>query len=460
MLHRIRTATLALATLSATAFAAPALAGGIEPLTTELSSGLLRFPTGAYSAPGDFTRFYVTEKRGTIRTLNLKTGELSAGNFLDIDSLVGGGGSTNDERGLLGLAFHPEWQTNRRFYVYYTANSGATVIAEYTAIDGETVDTGSARTIWTYSQPFTNHNGGWIGFGPDGYLYVASGDGGSGGDPGNRAQDITSQPLGKMHRIDVNGDDFPTDPNRNYAIPADNPFVGVTGDDEIWAYGLRNPWRSSFDMSNGDLYIADVGQNTREEINYQRAISTGGENYGWRCREGDANFNFSGDCANQTFTEPIHVYTHSQGFSVTGGYVYRGCAIPSLDGTYFFADYGTARIWSFDAGGGTGNFTVRTGELDPPGAAAINRIASFAQDLRGEVYIIEHGTGFNGELWKIVPQTPTIPANDLNCDGVVDFADLLALLAKYGPCDGCLEDLDGNHAVDFNDILSLLASWS
>ncbi|MHC4810062.1 MAG: PQQ-dependent sugar dehydrogenase [Planctomycetota bacterium] len=460
MLHRIRTAALAATSLGATVIAAPAVAGGVEPLTTELAANLLRYPTGAYSAPGDYTRFYVTEKRGTIQVLNLKTGVQSAGDFLDIDSLVGGGGSTNDERGLLGLAFHPEWQTNRLFYVYYTANNGATVIAEYTAIDGETADPGSGRTIWTYSQPFTNHNGGWIGFGPDGYLYIASGDGGSGGDPGNRAQDITNQPLGKMHRIDVNGDDFPTDPNRNYAIPADNPFVGVIGDDEIWAYGLRNPWRSSFDMGNGDFYIADVGQNAREEINFQRSISAGGENYGWRCREGNANFNFSGDCANQTFTEPIHVYTHSQGFSVTGGYVYRGCAIPSLDGTYFFADYGTARIWSFDAGGGTGNFTVRTGELDPPGSASINRIASFAQDLRGEVYIIEHGTGFNGELWKIVPETPTVPANDLNCDGVVDFSDLLALLAQYGPCDGCLEDLDGNHAVDFNDILSLLASWS
>jgi glucose/arabinose dehydrogenase len=463
MLHRTRIAVLGAATIATALTSGMAHAGGeIEPLTTELASPLLRYPTGAYSAPQDSTRFYITEKRGQIRILNLKTGVLSSDPFINIDPLVGGGGSTNDERGLLGLAFHPDWQSNRKFYVYYTANSGATVIAEYTATDGDVADPGSARIVWTYSQPFTNHNGGWIGFGPDGFLYIGSGDGGAGGDPGNRSQDITDQPLGKMHRIDVDGDDFPSDPNRNYAIPADNPFAakGQIGDDEIWAYGLRNPWRSSFDMSTGDLYIADVGQNAREEINFQRSISPGGENYGWRCREGDANFNFTGDCADQTFTEPIHVYTHGVGFSVTGGYVYRGCAIPTLDGTYFFADFGTSRIWSFNAGGGTGNFTERTSELNPPGSASINRIASFAQDLRGEVYIIEHGTGSNGELWKIVPVTPTQSENDLNCDGAVDFTDLLALLSAYGPCDGCFEDLDGNHEVDFNDILTLLADWS
>lgn len=463
MLHRTRIAVLGAATIAAALTSGVATAGGeIEPLTTELTAPLLRFPTGAYSAPQDSTRFYITEKRGTIRILNLKTGVINSDVFLDIDSLVGGGTSTNSERGLLGLAFHPDWQTNRKFYVYYTANSGATVIAEYTATDADVADAGSANTVWTYSQPFSNHNGGWIGFGPDGYLYIGSGDGGSGGDPGNRGQDLTNQPLGKMHRIDVNGDDFPADANRDYAIPADNPFAakGEIGDDEIWAYGLRNPWRSSFDMDTGDLYIADVGQNAREEINFQRSISNGGENYGWRCREGNSNFNFGGNCSEQTFTEPIHVYTHSLGFSVTGGYVYRGCAIPTLDGTYFFADYGTSRIWSFNAGGGSSNFNDRSTELNPPGTPSINRIASFAQDLRGEVYIIEHGTGSNGEMWKIVPVTPTQSDNDLNCDGAVDFTDLLALLSVYGPCDGCFEDLDGNHEVDFNDLLALLADWS
>jgi len=463
MSHRTcRLAAALAASLGAGLVASPATAidgDGIEPLTTELAAPLLRFPTGAYAAPDDYTRFYIVEKRGEIRILNLKTGQINAEPFLDIDPLVGGGGSVNSEQGLLGLAFHPDWQANRTFYVYYTNNSGNTTIAEYTATDADTADPDSATTVWSFGQPFGNHNGGWIGFGPDGYLYIASGDGGAAGDPGNRGQDITNQPLGKLHRIDVDGDDFPSDPNRNYAIPPDNPFVDAIGDDEIWAYGLRNPWRCTFDRANGDLYIADVGQNAREEINWQRSDSPGGQNYGWRCREGDINFQFSGNCADQVFTEPIYAYPHSQGRSITGGHVYRGCAIPSLDGTYFFADWITNRIWSFDAGGGTGNFAERTTELDPPGSASIIRIASFAEDLRGEMYVIEHGSGFNGELWKIVPETPTIPEEDLNCDGSVDFDDLLSVISAFGPCDGCLEDLDGNHQVDFDDILTLLSAW-
>ncbi|MFK7961587.1 MAG: PQQ-dependent sugar dehydrogenase, partial [Phycisphaerales bacterium] len=451
---------IAAAALAGVALAAPtALAGdGVEPLTTEIATNLLRFPTGAYSAPDDYTRFYITEKRGTIAILNLKTGEKNAEKFLDIDSLVGGGGSTNDERGLLGLAFHPNWQKNRQFFVYYTANSGASVVARYTATDADNADASSADTIWTFPQPFGNHNGGWIDFGGDGYLYIGTGDGGSGGDPGNRAQDITNQLLGKMLRIDVDGDDFPADPNKDYAIPADNPFASSQGDDEIWSYGIRNPWKSSFDMETGDLYIADVGQNAREEVNFQPASSTGGENYGWRCREGNANFNFNGNCSSQTFTEPIHVYTHSLGFSITGGYVYRGCQIPSLDGTYFFADYGSSRIWSFDAGGGTENFATRTAELDPPNGT-INRIAAFGQDLRGEMYVLSHGTGFNGIMWKIVPETATVSELDFDCSGAVDFADLLAVLSSYGPCDGCLTDTDGDGVISFTDILNVLAAF-
>ncbi|MCZ6492810.1 MAG: PQQ-dependent sugar dehydrogenase [Planctomycetota bacterium] len=308
------------------------LAGaGIEPLTTvRVASGLNR-PVFATHAPGDFSRLFIVEQRGVIKILDLATKMVLAEPFLDIDVLVGGPNDNFDERGLLGLAFHPDYQTNGYFYVNYTNNSSDTSIRRFTVSGNPDIaDPASFFTLLTISQPFANHNGGWMGFGPnDDYLYIATGDGGFFCDPGQRAQDITNQLLGKMLRIDVDGDDFPKDINRNYAIPPDNPFVGVTGDDEIWAYGLRNPWRSSFDRETGDLYIADVGQNAREEIDYQPAASRGGENYGWDCEEGTECANsVSPDCAgtangcscgDPTLVNPIHEYTHSFGFSITGG---------------------------------------------------------------------------------------------------------------------------------------------
>ncbi|MBT8484557.1 MAG: hypothetical protein HKO59_02975 [Phycisphaerales bacterium] len=456
-----RSAILAAALLGTTLLTATtATAGsGIEPITSvRVAAGLTR-PIFATHAPGDYKRLYVIQKRGQIRIVNLNTGVVSASSFMDIDSIVGGGTTTNNEQGLLGLAFHPDFKANGFFYVYYTNNSGNSVIARYRAketspgsgiYNPDIADVSSAFTIMTFSQPFSNHNGGWIGFGPnDGYLYIATGDGGSAGDPSNRAQDITSQRLGKMLRLDVDG-------GSPYAVPADNPFVGVTGDDEIWAYGLRNPWRPSFDRDTGDLYIADVGQFSWEEISYQSADSAGGENYGWRCREGMHNFTFTGACFDQTFTEPFHEYPNpSQGRSITGGYVYRGCAIPSLRGTYFFADYVSARIWSVDAGGTTDNFTIRTSELVPD-IGAINNIASFGEDARGEIYICDQS---GGEIFKIVPVKPTILPADLDCNGAVDFTDLLTLLAAWGECDGCLPDLDGDDMVGFADLLAMLASW-
>ncbi|UCG33591.1 MAG: PQQ-dependent sugar dehydrogenase, partial [Phycisphaerales bacterium] len=371
------------------------------PLTTELvASGLAR-PVFVTAPPGDKDRVFIVEQRsgstGRIRIVVLATGVLNPTPFLSITGL-----STGNEQGLLGLAFHPDYWNNGYFYVNYTAG-GFTYIERYTVSpDPDVADASSAALIMRFGQPYTNHNGGWIGFGPnDGYLYIGSGDGGSAGDPGNRAQDITSQKLGKVLRIDVDADDFPTDPTANYAIPPDNPFVGVAGDDEIWAYGLRNPWRNSFDAETGDLWIADVGQSAWEEIDFQPADSAGGENYGWRCYEGDAAYNTTGCAAASTMEFPIHAYSHGGGrCSVTGGYVYRGCEIPDLAGTYFFADYCSAQIWSFRFDGVTvSEFTDRTAELDPPGALAITSITSFGEDAFGELYICDLG----GEVFRIVP---------------------------------------------------------
>ena len=245
-----------------------------EALTTELVvSGLAR-PVQVVAAPNDYDRIFIVEQRsgstGRIKIFNLDTGTLNSTPFLSVSV------NTSSEQGLLGLAFHPNYESNGYFYVNYTA-SGGTYIKRYTVSSNPDIaDSSSAYTIMNISQPYSNHNGGWLGFGPDGYLYIGTGDGGSGGDPGNRAQDITNQKLGKMLRIDVDG-------GSPYAIPSDNPFVGVTGDDEIWAYGLRNPWRCNFDRATGDLWIGDVGQNAYEEITFQPASSNGGENYGWRC---------------------------------------------------------------------------------------------------------------------------------------------------------------------------------
>jgi hypothetical protein len=260
-----------------------------------------------------------------------------------------------------------------------------------------------------------------------------------------------------MLRIDVNGDDFPSDPSRNYAIPASNPFVGVNGDDEIWSYGLRNPWRCSFDRMNGDLYIADVGQGAWEEIDYQPAASEGGENWGWRCYEGSQPFDPSNCPPAGTMVFPIHEYSHGVGCSVSGGYVYRGCDIPTLAGSYFFADYCSNNIWSFSyVGNSVANFTDRTSELAPGGGLSISSISAFGEDARGEMYICDL---FGGEVFKIVPETPTISLADLDCSGAVDVNDLLALLAAWGPCDGCPADLNGDGEVTSIDLTTLLSEW-
>ncbi|HCT44315.1 MAG TPA: hypothetical protein DF699_03810, partial [Phycisphaerales bacterium] len=253
-------------------------------LTTEVFVTGIDRPVYMTHAGDGSGRTFIIEQEGAIRIVDAD-GNLLPTPFMDIDGTVQGGDSGGNEQGLLGLAFHPDYANNGKFYVNYTGSGGDTRIAEYqvSSSDPNVADTGTARIIMFYDQPFSNHNGGWLGFGPDGYLYISAGDGGSANDPGNRAGNLSNY-LGKLHRVDVDGgDDFPADPNQNYEIPADNPFVGTAGAlESIWAYGLRNPWRTSFDRETGDLWIADVGQNVREEVNFAPAGDAGGQHYGWR----------------------------------------------------------------------------------------------------------------------------------------------------------------------------------
>lgn len=418
---------IAFASLAAGTLLAASTAHG-QFATTLKFSGVSR-PTVVTYAPGDPDRLFVCEKAGYIEIYNLATESLNSDHFLNIDSIVTGGTSNSNEQGLLGLAFHPNYEQNGYFYVYYTATAGSgdATIRRYSrnGSDPDHATTSGAMTLLSFDEPYSNHNGGWLGFGPDGYLYIATGDGGSAGDPGNRAQDITNQRLGKMLRIDV-------DNGSPYSIPADNPFVGVTGDDEIWAYGLRNPWRCAFDAESGDLWIADVGQNAREEVNYQSAGAAGGRNYGWKCMEANNCYSSSGGCScgSSSYTDPVFDYAHNSagGYSVTGGEVYRGCAMPGEAGTYFCADYVIGNIWKM-VPNGSGGFTTTNirSQLSPSiEGTTISSISNFGTDFYGEVYIASHSTG---RIFKIISDAEgeidcnfEPPVND-DCSGAIAVSD-------------------------------------
>lgn len=367
--------------------------------------------TYATGAPGDTDRLFVVEQRGRILILDLNTLTVNATPFLDIDSRILSG----SERGLLGLAFSPKYENNGLFYVNYSRNGdGATVVAEYSVTaNPDVADFNSERIVLTVSQPQSNHNGGWIGFSPlDDFLYVAMGDGGNFCDTGSghtagigNAQDIDANLLGKMLRIDPLG-------GVPYAVPNTNPFVGILGDDEIWCYGLRNPFRCSFDRDTGDLYMGDVGQDQREEVDYQSFTSLGGENYGWRCKEGINCPNGASGCpsttgcvcpgANPSLTNPIHDYPQAGVHcSVIGGYVYRGPTFPQLRGHYFFADYCSADVWSFRVDNGVKvDYQERTAKLSPSiDGFNLNLIQSFGEDTAGELYIVT-----SNAVFKIVPR--------------------------------------------------------
>jgi glucose/arabinose dehydrogenase len=347
------------------------------------------FPNLTFSSPvflthaGDATdRIFVIEQAGRIKVFPNSSNTLLSKEFLNITDRVSSGG----EKGLLGLAFHPDYATNGYFYVNYTT-ADSTVISRFQVTSNpDSAAKNSEFKILTFDQPYSNHNGGWTGFGPDGYLYIGTGDGGSGGDPQNNAQNINIL-LGKILRIDVDG-------GTPYAIPVTNPFYDSTGNvaKEIYAWGMRNPWRCSFDPVTGWLWAGDVGQNAWEEID----IIENGKNYGWRCYEGTHTYNTSG-CNYPEYVNPIWEYGHNPECSITGGYVYRGPSVPELEGKYIYGDYCSSKIWSLEYDGI--NPPVNQYLLNSTGS-----LTSFGVDQQNELYI----TSFNGNIYRFVPTVTSV----------------------------------------------------
>lgn len=396
-------------------------------------AGNLTQPLHVCSPPGD-DRLFIVEQRGKIKIL--QHGVVLPTPFLDISAKVDNG----TYGGLLGMAFHPNYASNGYFYVNYTNTSGNTRIVRYqvSPSNPNAANPQSETFILSISQPTDIHNGGNLAFGPhDGYLYIAMGDGGPGNDPNERGQNPGTL-LGKILRIDV-------DNGNPYAIPPDNPFVGVSGyRPEIWAMGVRQPWGLSFDALTHDMWMADVGETEWEEVNFQPASSAGGENYGWSVMEGPDCMDDPDGCAEENFVLPIHAYGHVGGLcSINGGAVYRGQLIPSLHGAYFFADYCTSRIWSFryDDESVT-DLVERTQELEPVGALGFDFISAIGTDSEGEMYIVDWTpTPGAGEIYKIVRSVSNVeaptppPALSLQIAGANPFQDELKLridLAEHG----------------------------
>ena len=357
----------------------------VDTGTEQTIKAVEAFPSLTFTSPVDIkqspdasNRFFVVEQQGVIKVFENTAGTSSSTNFLDIRSKV----TSSGELGLLGLAFHPDFATNGFFYINYTrANPLQTVIARYKATtpSANTVDISSETVLLTYNQPFSNHNGGSLQFGKDGFLYIAAGDGGSSGDPQNNAQNKKSY-LGKILRIDVNSTS-----KGNYGIPADNPFATSTDGSlgEIYAYGLRNPWKISFDTGSDRFFAADVGQNVKEEIN----LITKGGNYGWKIKEGKDCYSPSSNCDATGLIEPVIDYGRSDGdVSITGGYVYRGETIKGLVGKYIYGDYVSGRIWALELGG---NQVKSNALLMKFGGA----VSTFGQDSKGEIYFANYRAG-------------------------------------------------------------------
>jgi hypothetical protein len=366
-----------------------------ERLAVELVAAGLEMPVHVAAPPLDLDRLFVVEQAGRIRII--KDGVLLAAPFL---SMPPGTVSCCGERGLLSIAFHPRFARTGRFFVYYTDMQGDLVIARYqVGPDPDDADESSEVILLTIGhRRFGNHNGGQLAFGPDGYLYAGTGDGGGGGDPDENALDGGSL-LGKLLRLDVDVEVGPP----FYRVPPTNPFVAPGAPlDEIWAIGLRNPWRFSFDRTTADLYIADVGQDRFEEIDVQPGTSAGGESYGWDLFEGFRCF--EGPCPDPPvgLTMPVLEYDHDAGCSVTGGFVYRGCRMPDLHGTYFYSDFCSSFVRTFRgvAGGVAQDLRDRTAELAPGGSRTLDAVSSFGEDARGELYIADHK---DGEIFRIVP---------------------------------------------------------
>ncbi|GAB3342496.1 PQQ-dependent sugar dehydrogenase [Larkinella ripae] len=353
--------------------------GTTAPPSIQLTNA---FPGLKFNRPVEFThagdgtnRLFVLEQEGKIRVFENNSSAKTAETYLDLSNKV----ASEGEMGLLGLAFHPDFKQNGFFYVYYTKrNPVESVISRFKVTPtANRADAASETVLLRFAQPYDNHNGGKISFGPDGFLYIAAGDGGSGGDPHNNGQNLKSF-LGKILRIDVNKTD-----KGNYGIPVDNPFVSnASAFPEIYAYGLRNPWRFSFDKETGLLWAGDVGQNAQEEIDL---IKKGG-NYGWRLKEGMDCYNPKRDCNQGQLVEPIHQYPRNEGVSITGGFVYRGNSVPDLKGKYVYADFGSGKVWALSVDGEkkTAN-QLLTSEGGP--------VSAFGEDANRELYLLDHSSG-------------------------------------------------------------------
>jgi len=432
-----------------------------QPARSRLLTGSIAEPVCIAAIPGDVRHIAVCQRIGVIFIVDTLSGALAPSPMLDIRSIV----SDIGDGGLLGLAFDPQYAANRLIYIFYNnLADNDRVLARYHVGPGLIAEPASATTLWKFPRSI-GHNGGWIGFSPvNGLLYLSMGDGGNSFsfDAPNRAQTITNMLMGKMLRIDVQGvvpggigDDFPADGERNYRVPASNPFVGITGDDEIWALGLRNPWRCSFDSATGDLYIADVGQDQREEIDRESPSSIGGRNYGWRCMEAALCTGLGGcTCFAPELTAPIHEYDHDMGVSITGGYVYRGAAIPEFAGLYFYADFSVPHIWTLrpDATSVT-EVTDRSGELNVGEAAGqVQFIGCFGEDAAGELYM---GDYLGGKVWAIVPFAC---AADFNDNGGVTVQDIFDFLSAYFTA-APRADFNGVGGITVQDIFDYLSAY-
>jgi glucose/arabinose dehydrogenase len=411
-LRRLAVTALAAASLVLGTIGVAPASAALKPnqLTFQRVVGGLSAPLGVVNAGDGTGRLFVVQRGGTVRVVAGRT--LLPGTFLDVSAKVLSG----DERGLLGVAFHPDFATNRRLFIYYTRQGdGALVISRLTSNTARTNAPSSSEVVLLVipHPSFANHNGGSMAFGPDGDLYLGIGDGGSGGDPDDHAQD-TGVLLGKILRIDVDGTG--SGPNDAYGIPATNPFVGKAGLDEIWAYGVRNPWRLSFDRSTGDLYIADVGQDAWEEVDRQPAGSAGGTNYGWNLLEGTHCYNAS-SCPLSGDTLPIAEYSHASGCSIIGGYVYRGPSQHALQGSYVFGDICSGLVWTLPSNG-----TTVTQRLD----LSIS-LSSFGESESGELYAVDLG---GGVLYRVIaPEFVDIAAST--------FLDDIHWLFYAGFTNGC-----------------------
>ena len=374
-------------------------------LSSELVSDGFKKPVFVISYPTDASILYVVEQAGKVIVLD--SGQKKSKPFFNINKRVVNPFRPGDERGLLGFAFHPDHENNKKFYINYIDNDGHTIVSEFIAQSKYKADHNSERVLLRLEQPYGNHNGGHIEFGNDGYLYIAIGDGGAAGDPLDSGQDLTSL-FGKVIRIDINGSP--------YSIPKSNPFYGIkNAREEVWAWGLRNVWRFSFDKKTGDIYYGDVGQNKWEEVNFEPASSSGGNNYGWRQMEASYCFEPKENCKRDGMVLPIIEYPNDayhpafalgrknqlnvEGCSVTGGYVYRGKKLKGFEGVYFFGDYCSGNIWSFKVIDGKANeFKNRTEEINIADGEFTNYISSFGQDADGEIYIVD----YNGAVYKII----------------------------------------------------------